>query len=374
MKKKILFIVNADWFFCSHRLNIGVEAIKNNYEVHLATKFTGCEEKLIPLGFKIHPITFDRGSNLIKTAKSFFQIFFLIKKIKPDIVHAVTLKPIIFGGFAAKFLTNLSFVASVSGLGYLFISSDLKALILKFFAKFFIRLAFSKENLKVIFQNQEDLKEISRMCNLNFKKTILIKGSGVDLNFFKPLRKEPNSKNILFASRLLKSKGLLEFIKSAKVMNSSDFTFLVAGMLDKENPDCISEKQINDWERNGIIKYCGYIKNMRDLISDSKVVVLPSYYGEGLPKILIEAAACGKPIITTDHQGCRDAIIPNKTGILIPPRDTKALTSALKKLLNSPDLCKKMGLAARNYAIENFDIKSVNEKHLRIYGDFIKNN
>ena len=194
MKKKILFIVNADWFFCSHRLNIGVEAIKNNYEVHLATKFTGCEEKLIPLGFKLHPITFDRGSNLIKTAKSFFQIFFLIKKIKPDIVHAITLKPIIFGGFAAKFLTNLSFVASVSGLGYLFISSDLKALILKFFAKFFIRLAFSKENLKVIFQNQEDLKVISRMCNLNFKKTILIKGSGVDLNFFKPLRKEPNSK------------------------------------------------------------------------------------------------------------------------------------------------------------------------------------
>ena len=373
MKKKILFIINADWFFCSHRLNIGVEAIKNNYEVHLATKFTGCEEKLIPLGFKLHPITFDRGSNLIKTAKSFFQIFFLIKKIKPDIVHAITLKPIIFGGFAAKFLTNLSFVASVSGLGYLFISSDLKALILKFFAKFFIRLAFSKENLKVIFQNQEDLKVISRMCNLNFKKTILIKGSGVDLNFFKPLRKEPNSKNILFASRLLKSKGLLEFIKSAKAMKSSDFTFLVAGMLDKENPDCISEKQINEWERNGIIKYCGYIKNMRDLISESKVVVLPSYYGEGLPKILIEAAACGKPIITTDHQGCRDAIIPNKTGILIPPRDTKALTSALKKLLKSPDLCKKMGLAARNYAIENFDIKSVNKKHLRIYGDFIQN-
>ena len=374
MKKKILFIVNADWFYCSHRLNIGVEAIKNNYEVHLATKFTGCEEKLIPLGFKLHPIIFDRGSNLIKTAKSFFQIFFLIKKIKPDIVHAITLKPIIFGGFAAKFLTNVSFVASVSGLGYLFISSDLKALLLKFFAKFFIRLAFSKENLKVIFQNQEDLEEISRMCNLNIKKTVLIKGSGVDLNFFKPLKKESNSKNILFASRLLKSKGLLEFIKSARAMNSRNFTFLVAGMLDKENPDCISEEQINEWERNGIIKYCGYIKNMRDLIHQSKVVVLPSYYGEGLPKILIEAAACGKPIITTDHQGCRDAIIHNKTGILIPARDTKALTSALNKLLNSPNLCKKMGIAARNYAVQNFDITFVNDKHLRIYADLIKNN
>ena len=172
MKKKILFIVNTDWFYCSHRINIGIEAIKNNYEVHLATKFTGCEKKLIPLGFNLHPIVFDRGSHLIKTAKSFIQIFFLIKKIKPDIVHAITLKPIIFGGFASKFLKNVVFVASVSGLGYLFISSDLRALILKFFAKFFIRIAFSKKKLKVIFQNNEDLKEISRLCNLNLKKLI----------------------------------------------------------------------------------------------------------------------------------------------------------------------------------------------------------
>ena len=374
MKKKILFIVNADWFYCSHRLNIGLEAIKNNYEVHLATKFTGCEEKLIPLGFKLHPIVFDRGSHLIKTAKSFFQIFFLIKRINPDIVHAITLKPIIFGGFAAKFLTNVSFVASVSGLGYLFISSDLKALILKFFAKFFIRLAFSKENLKVIFQNAEDLKKISRLCNLNLNKTDLIKGSGVDLNFFKPLIIESDTKNILFASRLLKSKGLLEFIECAKVMKNKNITFLVAGMFDKENPDCISKRQINKWERNGIIKYCGYIKNIRDLIYESKVVVLPSYYGEGLPKILIEAAACGKPIITTDHQGCRDAIIPNKTGLLIPARDVKALTSALEEILNSPQLCKEMGLAARKHAVANFDIKSVNEKHLKIYNELVKKN
>ena len=374
MKKKILFIVNADWFYCSHRLNIGIEAIKNNYEVHLATKFTGCEKKLIPLGFKLHPIVFDRGSNLIKTLKSFFQIFFLIKRIKPDIVHSITLKPIIFGGFAAKFLTNVAFVASVSGLGYLFISSDLRALILKFFAKFFIKIAFSKENLKVIFQNKEDLKEISQMCNLNFRKTYLIKGSGVDLEFYKPLKNESDSKNILFASRLLKSKGLLEFVESAKVMNSKKCNFLVAGMLDKENPDCVSEELINEWVRNGIIKYCGYIKNIRDLICQSKIVVLPSYYGEGLPKILIEAAACGKPIITTDHQGCRDAIIPNKTGILIPARNTKALIFALKKLLESPNLCEKMGKAGRNFAVENFDINRVNSQHLRIYEQLVKNN
>jgi len=373
MKKKILFIANVDWFYCSHRLNIGIEAIKDNYEVHLAAKFTGCEERLNNLGFVLHPIEIDRGSNIIKTVKSFFQIFFLIKRVQPDIVHSITIKPIIFGGFAARFFTKISFVASVSGLGYLFISSDVKALLIKFVAKIFYKLAFSKEKLKVIFQNQEDLNKISQICNLNFKKTALIRGSGVDLKFFKPLKNKSDSKNILFASRLLKSKGLLEFVKSAKDMKSKNFTFLVAGMLDIENPDCISKEQINEWERNGIIKYCGYIKNMRDLINESKVVVLPSYYGEGLPKILIEAAACGIPIITTDHQGCRDAIIPNKTGILIPIRDSKALTRALKKILYSPDLCKKMGVYARKFAMQNFDIKCVNEKHLRIYSDLIKN-
>ncbi len=373
MKKKILFIANVDWFYLSHRLNIGLEAIKEDYEVHLAAKFTGCEQRLLSLGFILHPIVIDRGSNLVKTTKSFFQIFFLINKIKPDIVHAITIKPIIFGGLAAKFFSNVAFVASVSGLGYLFSSSDLKALFIKFFAKLFYRLVFSKQKIKVIFQNKEDLNKISEICNLNSKKIALIKGSGVDLGVYKPIKKKLDSNIILFASRLLKSKGLIEFVKSAKEMKSKNLIFFVAGMLDKENPDCISKEQINKWERSGIIKYCGYIENMRDLICESKIVVLPSYYGEGLPKILIEAAACGKPIITTDHQGCRDAIIPNKTGFLIPIRDSKALTLALNKLLASSRLCEKMGVAGREFAIKNFNIKSVNDKHLKIYYDLIKN-
>ena len=287
----------------------------------------------------------------------------------------ITIKPIIFGGFLAKFFTKVSFVASVSGLGYLFISSDLKALLIKFFAKFLFRFVFSKEKLKVIFQNQEDLNTITKICKLNFKKTVLIRGSGIDLDIFKPVKSksDDNNKNILFASRLLKSKGIIEFIESAKRLKSKNLTFMIAGMLDKENPDCISMEQIYHWERSGIIKYCGYIENMRDLICNSKIVVLPSYYGEGLPKILIEAAACGKPVVTTDHQGCRDALIPNKTGLLIPIKDSKALTSALTKLLNSPNLYEKMEIAAREFAVKNFDIKCVIEKHLRIYSDLIKN-
>ena len=372
MKKKILYFCNVDWFFISHRLPIGLAAIDEGYEVHLSTKFTGAEDDLISYGFKIHPIEIDRNFNLIKTIKSFFQIVFLIRTIKPQIIHAITIKPIIFAGVASKFFRNVGFVSSISGLGYVFISSDLKALLTKFLVKLVYKFVFSKEKLKVIFQNSDDLNVIQEICKIQKSKFLLIRGSGVDLHFYKPKKKNSNSQKILFASRLLKSKGLFEFIEAAKELNSKKVKFLVAGILDKDNPDFVSQEQINDWESLGLIKFFGYIKNMKDLICDSSIVVLPSYYGEGLPKILIEAAACGKPVVTTDHQGCRDAIIPDKTGILVPIKDSSALTRAIKKLINSPKLCEQMGKEGRKLAISDFDIQNVIEKHLEIYSELIK--
>lgn len=369
MKKKILYICNVDWFFVSHRLPVGLSAIADGYEVHLASKFTGVENQLIENGFKVHSLDIDRNFNLVKTIKSFFQIIFLIKVIKPEVVHAITIKPIIFGGIACRFFSNVGFVASLSGLGYIFISSDLKALVTKFIVKFVYKFIFAKEKLKIICQNLDDLNVIQRICKLNKGKFFLIKGSGVDLDYYKPIKKLGISYKILFASRLLKSKGLLEFIEAAKDLSTKNVRFLVAGILDKDNPDCVPLEKIKYWESLGIIDFCGYIKNMKDLICESNMVVLPSYYGEGLPKILIEAAACGKPVITSDHQGCRDAIIPDKTGILVPIKNSKALTKAVNKLLNSPELCEEMGKAGRKLAISKFDIQDVISKHLEIYSE-----
>ena len=371
MKKKILFISNVDWFFISHRLPIATEAIKKGYEVHLATRFTDKKSFLIKKGFVIHSIELDRTQkNLINFSRTLAQIFKIVYKVNPNIIHAITIKPVIIAGFASK-VFNIPFVASISGLGYVFVSKGIKSTLTKFVVTLLYKLALSGQKIKVIFQNVDDEKIISRICNLKLNQKILIHGSGVDLDVYKPKNKKSKDKIILFASRLLKSKGILEFVKSAELLKLKNIKFLIAGKLDHENPDCIEFEQINDWVSRGIVDYVGYNENIINLINNANIVVLPSYYGEGLPKILIEASACGVPIITTNHPGCRDAIINEVTGLLVPVKDYRALSSAILRLIKSPQLSKKMGESGRKLALEKYDIKKVVNKHISIYENLI---
>lgn len=372
MQKKLLFICNDDWFFLSHRISIAKEAIENGYKVYLAAKLSSSEKEIRELGIILKPISIDRcKSNFFGSLVLFFQILSLIYEIKPKIIHAITIKPVIFGGIASRIYNKGSFVASISGLGYLFISKKIKDRILKFLVIILYKFALNQKSLKVIFQNSNDLNFMRKACNLSSNKIVLIKGSGVDLNFFKPQKYVLENNNILFASRLLRTKGVIEFYRSALQLKSKKYQFLLAGKIDKQGPDRISLDQINSWEQEGILKYLGDVKNIRDLIIDSEIVVLPSYYGEGLPKILIEAAACGKPIITTDHPGCRDAVKENISGLLIPIKDSNALSLAVQKIMNSASLRKSMGFAAREFAISNFDINFVVKKHIEIYKSLI---
>ncbi len=370
-RKKILFIVNTDWFFVSHRLPIALAAIDNGYEVHLATKITTKAKFLTSQGLYLHDLPIARSSpNPFRLANAFFFMFVLINSIKPDIIHAITIKPVLLAGFISRFYPKINFVASISGLGYVFISKGNIAKLRLILVKLLYTFSFTKTNLKVIFQNQEDINMIKSFCKLKDSKVILIPGSGIDLQEYSFSNIPAGKPIVLFASRLLVSKGILEFIKASMLVDSS--RFLVAGKIDQENPDSIDMQTIRDWEVSGFGEYCGFEINIQKLISKSTMVVLPSFYGEGLPKILIEAAACGRPVITTDHPGCRDAIIPNRSGILIPTKDTESLVVAINKLLNSKELCIKMGREAREYAEKKFNIKHVIEKHIEAYEKFFK--
>ena len=374
MRKKILFISNVDWFFLSHRLPIGLEAISQGYEVHLATKFTKNEKFFLKKGFIVHHLEMHRTQiNIFKLLKNFITILMIIKKIKPNLVHAITIKPVILGGIATRICGDLPFVASISGLGYVFTSRGIIPTLIKGTIKNLYNFAFSNRNIKVIFQNLDDKKIVQKFCNLKNYDSVLIKGSGIDLDIYKPSLDNNLSKKVLFASRLLKSKGIIEFAKSALILKGENYEFLIAGKLDKDNPDCISENLLMEWHSKGIIKFLGHQKNIYELINQSKIVVLPSYYGEGLPKILIEAAACGKPVITTDHPGCRDAIIPNVTGLLVPVKDSDALSKAINKLIKNDQLCKQMGDSGRELALKRYDIKEVVKKHFQIYSQLIEN-
>ncbi len=363
---KILYLVNVDWFFVSHRLPIANEALSQGNEVHIATRFTNKKEHLLNLGFKVHQLEMQRHDfNLFNFLKDTLKVITLYQKIKPDLVHLITIKPVIIGLIAGFFSPKIKYIASISGLGYVFSSTTFIASIKRFFINLLYKISFSQKNLKVIFQNKDDLRLLTRVTSLPISRTILINGSGIDLKEYTPLLNKPKNTVVLFAGRLLFTKGILEYIKASKKVKNAKF--LIAGDIDKKNPESISYKDINIWSKLKNVEFLGHKENMAKVIQRSSIVVLPSYYGEGLPKILIEAAACGVPVITTDHPGCRDAIISNVTGLLVPVKDHLALAKAINKLVKNVDLRVRMGKAARKLALEKYDINSVVDVHLDLY-------
>lgn len=367
---ELLFVVNVDWFFISHRLPIALAAQRQGYKVHIATGITSNTINLEDYGFTVHPLRLERGAtNLFLVLRTFLEIYFVIKKVNPDLIHFITIKPILLGGIASHFFKHKGLVFSISGLGYIFSSDGIKSKLRQFTTSCLYWFALRHSLIKVIFQNKHDLRTVSSIVKLKSSDYILIPGSGVDLNKYSPSSITQGLPIILFAARLLSSKGIYEFAEASTMVLGA--RFVIAGQFDADNRECIQPYELQQWVQSGSIEYWGFSDSVAELINQSSIVVLPSYYGEGLPKILIEAAACAKPVVTTDHPGCRDAIEPGISGLLIPPRDASALAVAIKKLLDDPDLCKSMGIAGRALAERKFDIKQVVQTHLDIYAEML---
>lgn len=367
IKKTILFVVNADWFFLSHRLPIAKKAIDEGYDVFLLTETTTKRKEIEKYGIVVQEIKFKRGStSILKNLFLFLRILKKFKSINPDLIHLVTIKPVIIGGIASYFLgKSAKTVMSISGLGFIFIDKGFKAFIRKTIIVFFYKLVFINKNIKVILQNKTDLENISNLTKLAKEKTILIEGSGVNLDVFK-FSKIPQSKPIvLFPARLLSSKGIYEFIEAARNLRGSA-RFVIVGKHDLEARKCINLDKLKRYESQGIIEYWGESNDMPKIFQMSSLVVLPSYR-EGLPKSLLEAAACGRAVVTTNVPGCRDAIIDGKTGILVKSQNAYELTNGIRKLLRDPKLLNSMGIEGRKMAENKFDISEVVKKHLEIY-------
>ena len=368
-KKIILFVVNSDWFFISHRLPIAKKALSKGFIVHIATTFTDKRKELEKFGFYLHDIKINRSStSLIDNLILFFKFLSIYKKVRPDLLHLITIKPSLIGGLAAHFIKKRpKIIISVSGLGYIFTVKGIKAFLRKKIIIFLYKLVFNHKKLKVIFQNQTDLTNISQATNLALSKTILIPGSGVDLKKFKLTKLPKNKPIVLFPARLLSTKGIYEFIKCANNLKNQA-RFAIVGKHDLEARNCIKISELESWQKENIIEYWGESSNMPREYSKASIVVLPSYR-EGMPKSLLEAAASGRVVVTTDVPGCRDAILEGLTGFLVPPYDSIALTNEVGKLLKDQDLIYKMGQQGRYFAETKFNIDDVVKKHLEIYHD-----
>ena len=369
LSKKLLFIINVDWFFLSHFAPVAIKAKRCGYEVHVATTITNRYDILANLGFVVHPLKIQRGGlSIASDLKLCWNILFLLRKVKPDILHLFTIKPVLFGGILGRLLKIPMMVSYITGLGFLFTSNKQMASVVRVLAKFLYRFALAAQHQRVVCENYDDSKIVARVAMLSSNNISIISGAGIDLSIC-PVRTIPQgTPAVVMAARLLRDKGVFEFVAAARLLKQLGITveFYLAGEPDHGNPSTITIEQLSTWEDEGIVQLLGYCSDIPDLFSKASIVVLPSYR-EGLPKVLIEAAACGRAVVTTDVPGCRDAIEPDKSGLLVPVKNPVALADAIQRLIDDPELCRRMGKAGRDLAERKFAIEKIVDAHLKIY-------
>ena len=369
MKRVFLMVVNDPKYFLSHRLPIAKAASEKGYLVHIASIESPLAERVCELGFTYHKISLERGGiNPIRELFALASFVRLLWRLRPDILHLVTTKPVLYGGIAARVSPVGGVVAAIAGLGSVYIASDLKSKVLSVVMSAMYRVALRSKKIKAIFQNPDDRNMIMKLSGLSADNTVLIRGSGVQLSSYPALCEPEGTVVVTFAGRLLRDKGVNEFIEAARLLREKkvNAVFQLVGDIDVGNPTSLTAAELEALSTGNDVLVEGYQSDVANVFANSHIVVLPSYR-EGLPKVLIEAAACARPVVTTDVPGCRDAIEPEETGLLVPVRDSVALAEAIERLILDADLRHRMGKAGRALAEREFTIEKVVNMHMDVY-------
>lgn len=369
--KKLLFVVNAPEFFLSHRLSIALAAREAGYEVHVATADGDAFREIRRFGFTHHTVAIARsGQNPFAELGSIIGLYRLFREIKPNLVHLITIKPVLYGGIAARLAGVYAVVAAVSGLGTVFVAQSTGAGVRRWLVSWLYRLAFSQRRLAVIFQNPDDRDGLLAIGALKRDQVRMIRGSGVNLANYAFVPEPKGTIIVVMAARLLRDKGVYEFVEAARLLKTRgvEVVMRLIGAPDPGNPTSVEKSEVDGWAAEGVVELPGFRTDVAKQYQAANIVCLPSYR-EGLPKSLVEAAACGRAVVTTDVPGCRDAITPGETGLLVPVRNAVALADAIQSLIEDCDLRKKMGQAGRALAEDSFAIEKIVDQHLRIYED-----
>lgn len=370
----IFIVINEDRFFLSHRKEIAVSALRCGYNVTLVAKNTGFRSDVEKLGIRMIELPINpTGENIFEELKTLIFLFRLYQRLKPDIVHHVGLKNILWGSLAAKFAKVRGVVNAVSGLGILF-SQERPSIIAKMILKV---LCFShrRDNVVVIFQNEEDKILFLENGIIKVSNARFIKGSGVDLNEFS-YSPEPNSYpiKVIFTARMVVEKGVYILIDAAERLRNQyegKVQFLLCGGL-SNNPKAIKEDELRKCCDGNYIQWLGHRSDVLELLKQSHIVCFPSYYREGVPKSLIEATAIGRPIITTNSIGCKDTVKDGFNGFLVPIKDSVTLADKLTILIDNKSLRETMGMNSRKIAERDFSLDIVVRSHLEIYQELLQ--
>jgi glycosyltransferase involved in cell wall biosynthesis len=347
--KRILYLVTEDWYFFSHRLSIALACKNSGWEVFVATRVGWQASRFHHYGLGVIPIRMERGSrNPIKEALSILEIVGLLRDLRPDIVHNVGLKPIVYGALATRLVGGIVSVSLFAGMGYLFQSGHLGMRLLRSAIKSVLRWSFANERQWVIAQNRDDASDIVRSRMIAADRVVVVKGSGIDLREFAPLPDPGGPVAVAVVGRMLRDKGIEDAVLAARELRRRGVPVkvLLAGEPDPDNPSSIPREVLTRWQAEGAVEWLGFVPDVRELWASTHIALLPSYR-EGLPKALLEAAACARPIVTTDVPGCREVVAHGVNGLLVSAGNPHGIADAIETLAASPELRARLGKSGR---------------------------
>lgn len=372
---KLLFLVTEDWYFWSHRLPLAQEAKKRGYEVLVATRIDQHGDRLREQGFRVIPLKMQRRStNIWKELAAVCELVSIYRHEKPDIVHQVAMKPVLYGSLAARIAGVRHVVNALAGMGYVFVSNHMKARLLRPAICTGFRFLLNGKRTRLILQNETDRNLLSGSRLVDLENIRLIRGAGVDTATFHPTDEPEGAPLIVLATRMLWDKGIGEFVEAAKLLQERGVNarFALVGDSDLQNPNSVPQSTLKEWSRTGIVEWWGKRDDMPEVFAQASVACLPSAYGEGVPKVLLEAAACGLPIVTTDTPGCRDVVRHEENGLLVPVRNTIELADALQRLIENPELRRNMGARGREIAVNEFAVEKVVAETMALYEELLQ--
>jgi glycosyltransferase involved in cell wall biosynthesis len=372
---KLLFLVTEDWYFCSHRLALARAARAAGFAVVVATRVRAHGDRIREAGFALHPIAWRRrGDGLVGAGRAISEIVRLYRAERPDLVHHVALKPVLFGGLARRLAFAGSaeapaVVDSITGLGSGFSYTSLAARLRRPWLGIGLRATAGRDRGWVVVQNPEDRAALIRL-GLDPGRIALIRGSGVDPTSFLPLP-DPRTPTVTVAlvSRMLQEKGVLDAVAAIRLLRARGMPveLLLAGPTDLDNRGSLTTNRLSSLASEPGINWLGPVADVRDVWRRAAIAVLPSTYGEGVPKALLEAAACARPIVATDVPGCREVVRSGETGFLVAPKDVEGLAAAIAALADDPARRVAMGGAGRALIEHEFAEDVVARETLAVY-------
>lgn len=372
--RRLLYVHNAVPYFLSHRLPVARAARRSGWEIHLAAPEpdAGDRARLAEEGITFHPLPLTRrGMSPLHELASLWALARLYRRVQPALIHFVTIKPVLYGGVTARLCGAGPYVATVPGRGWVFTTAaGMRGRCLRRGVRWAYRFALGSRSCRAIFQNPDDRDFFAAESMVRPDQARVVLGSGVDPDRFRPgPRDGARVPRVVFASRMLRDKGVAEFVAAAGRLKAAGVAaeFVLLGSPDPGNPESLDEQALAHWHAEGAVQWWGYRPDMPEILAATDIVCLPTAYGEGVPRILIEAAACGCALIAADRPGCREIVRDGVNGLLVPPRDAGALAHALEMLLADPERCRRMGQAGRERVIDQFTEEKVVVQTLAVY-------